>query len=418
MNKFENYKTGKNNLQNNQKDIQAGRRIPQEEQDDRLERFCALMDEWNPDWDTALIFSKVNQYYFTGTMQDGMLVIKNGGERFYFVRRSVERARDESDFMPICPMDGYRDAVAIIGKECGNTYIETEIVTIAILDRLKKYFTFAGIHSLDKAVQMTRSVKSAWELGWIKLSGRLHDELLRTVAPCLLREGMSESDLAAELFEKMIKLGYQGVSRFSMFQSEMVVGQIGFGESSLYPTCVDGPGGSYGMYPAVPTVGSRERKLKKGDLVFIDVGFGVNGYHSDKTQVYMFGAKPPDEAVKAHRMCIEIEKRIAESLVPGNIPSVLYNAIMNSLHGEFKQNFMGYAQRSTKFLGHGIGLHIDELPIIAKGFDEPFAANMVMALEPKKGIHNIGMVGVEDTYIVETCGGRCITGGGSDIVIV
>lgn len=394
------------------------RRVSKEELDERLDRFYNLMNEWNPDWDTALIFSKVNQYYFTGTMQDGLLVIRSDKEKYYFVRRSVERARDESDFMPICPMDGYRDAAAIAGKDCGNTYIEVEIVTVAILERLKKYFTFSGIRSLDRTVLMARSVKSTWELGWMELSGTLHNELLHSTVPGLLREGMSEADFVAELFEKMVKLGYQGLNRFSMFQTEMVVGQIGFGESSLYPTCVDGPGGAYGMCPAVPTVGSRERLLKKGDLVFVDVGFGVNGYHTDKTQVYLFGGNPPAEAAKAHRECIEIEKRMAEHLIPGSIPSKIYHTVMDHLRGDFKTNFMGYAQRNARFLGHGIGLHIDEPPIIADGFDEPLAANMVMALEPKKGIRNIGMVGVEDTYIVESGGGRCITGGGSDIVAV
>jgi Xaa-Pro aminopeptidase len=216
----------------------------------------------------------------------------------------------------------------------------------------------------------------------------------------------------------MIKHGYQGISRFSMFQTEMIVGQIGFGESSLYPTSFDGPGGAYGMYPAVPLVGSRTRKLRKGDSVFVDIAFGMNGYHSDKTQIYLFGGKPTDETVKAHRGCMEVQKNLAEKLKPGAIPSKLYNSIMDGLDIDFKQNFMGFGGRQVRFLGHGVGLHIDEMPVIANGFHEPLAENMVISLEPKKGIADVGMVGVEDTYIVTPDGGKCITGGGRDIILI
>ena len=390
--------------------------ISKKELDDRLKQFRILMNGMNPDWDTAFILSKVNQYYFTGTMQDGLLAIRNNGEKAYFVHRSIERANDESNFSPICAMEGYRDAALVFGKDCGNAYFETEIVTIAILDRLKKHFSFTRIGSLDKVILVARAVKTSYELEWMEIAGKIHDELMISTVPQLLQEGISEAEFTAELYEKMVKKGHQGITRFSMFQTEMIVGQIGFGESSLYPTYFDGPGGAYGMYPAVPSIGSRERLLKKGDLVFVDIGFGMNGYHTDKTQVYLFGGRPSDETLKAHRDCMEIQKRLAESLIPGHIPSVLYNTVMEGLAEDFKINFMGIGNRSVKFLGHGIGLHINEPPVIAKGFDQPFAAGMVMALEPKKGIPAIGMVGVEDTYIVEPGGGRCITGGGRDII--
>jgi Xaa-Pro aminopeptidase len=181
---------------------------------------------------------------------------------------------------------------------------------------------------------------------------------------------------------------------------------------------MDSPGGMKGMCPAVPIIGSRERLLRKGDLVFVDVGFGMYGYNTDRTQVYMFGANPSDEVVNVHRKCIEIEKRAAELLKPGNIPSEIYNKIIDDLDSKFLVNFMGFGKRSVKFLGHGIGLHIDEHPVIANGFNIPLQENMVIALEPKKGIAGVGMVGVEDTYIVTSDGGQCITGGQKDIMVV
>ncbi len=384
---------------------------------ERLIRFRSVMTQIHPDWNTSIILSKINQYYFTGTMQDGMLVIKKEeSQLYYFVRRSCERAKDESSLAFIYSMSSYRDAAAVLGSACGSTYLETEVVTIGILDRLRRHFELGEIHSLDSVIQKVRSVKSPYELDWMRRSGKAHQELLENTVPSLLREGISEADFVADLFEKMVKGGYHGVSRFSMFQTEMVVGQVGFGENSLYPTSFDGPGGTKGMCPAVPLLGSRERKLRRGDLVFVDIGFGMNGYHSDKTQVYQFGGHLTEETIRAHRNCIEVQSRMSAILKPGAIPAEIYKIVMNELSEDFKQNFMGFGKQRVSFLGHGIGLHLNEPPVIAESFHEPLLENMVIALEPKKGISGVGTVGVEDTYIVTPDGGQCITGGGRDII--
>lgn len=234
----------------------------------------------------------------------------------------------------------------------------------------------------------------------------------------MLKEGLSEPGLATAIYSALVEEGHHGVVRFSMFDTEMSIGHIAFGESSIYPTCFNGPGGNYGMCPAVPMVGNRNRKLKKGDLVFVDIGCGVEGYHTDKTMIYMFGKPLPGEALEIHNKCVEIQDNIAAMLKPGAIPSEIYQNITEGLSPEFLQNFMGYGTRQVKFLGHGIGLTIDETPIIAKGFDEPIQENMVFALEPKKGIKDIGMVGIENTFVVSSNGGRCITGNNSGLIQV
>jgi Xaa-Pro aminopeptidase len=91
---------------------------------------------------------------------------------------------------------------------------------------------------------------------------------------------------------------------------------------------------------------------------------------------------------------------------------------MESLSPDFLKNFMGFGERQVKFLGHGIGLTIDELPVLAKGFDEPLHENMVFAIEPKKGIKNVGMVGIENTFVITPQGGRCITGDNPGLMMV
>jgi Xaa-Pro dipeptidase len=392
--------------------------LTKQELENRIAGLRAALTKSNSHWDTAFVINRINQYYLTGTMQDGLFILKKDGTYAYFVRTSYERAKLESPLKNIYQMGSYRDAAKILGEKCGETCIETEVVTIGIMQRLKKHFLIDKINPLDKVLFAIRSVKSPYELYWMEESGRQHKYLLENIVPSILTEGMNEADFTALLFQKMISLGYHGVSRFSRFQTEMVVGQIGFGESSLYPTNFDGPGGMLGMCPAVPVIGNRERLLKKGDLVFVDIGYGVNGYHSDKTQVYMFAAEPSDEVIKAHRFCMDIEQKTANLLKTGSIPSGIYNSVMNEIDDCFSENFMGFESRKVKFLGHGVGLNIDEFPVIANGFDDPLIENTVIALEPKIGIRGIGTVGVEDTYVVTSGGGKCITGGGKEIMAV
>jgi Xaa-Pro aminopeptidase len=393
------------------------RDLTKEEIELRLGRFRAAMDRHNPGWDTAVLVSRINQYYLTGTMQDGLLMIRPDNA-WYFVRRSFERALDESPFPDIHPIQSYREAARIAGVDCGKTFIESEIMTVAILERFNKYFTTQSLGPLDKTILTVRALKTPYELAALEEAGRIHHEILVKVVPELLREGMSELELCNELFQKMMEHGHNGVTRFQAFQSEMGLGQIGFGTSSIYPTSHDGPGGTMGLSAAVPILGSAERRLKKGDTVFVDIGFVIRGYHSDKSQAYIFGAKPTAEMISIQKNCLETEKRTAALIKPGARPSDIYRAVMGGLSEDFKAGFMGYGARQVRFLGHGIGLHVDELPVLAEGFDDPLEENMVLAVEPKKGLRDVGLLGVEDTYVVTRDGGRCITGGGCDILEV
>jgi len=392
--------------------------VPLAELKSRMDRFRARMEAANPDWEIAVIFSKVNLYYFTGTMQEGLLLIPRQDEAVFWVRRSYERALDESRFPQIKPMASFRDAAASIQKMPATVFLEMETVPLAFYQRFQKHFPFAHVRSADAAIGAVRAIKSPFELALMERAGNIHRLVLEERVPGILREGMSEADLCAELFSILIAEGHHGVARFSMFDTEIVVGLIAFGESSIYPTCFNGPGGSYGMSPAAPLLGSRERKLKKGDLVFVDIGCGVEGYHTDKTMTYMFGQAPAGEVVAAHRKCVEIQHEIAALLKPGAVPSQIYQNIMQGLEAGFQENFMGYGRRRVKFLGHGIGLQVDELPVIAEGFDEPLQEGMALAVEPKKGIKDVGMVGIENTFLVAAAGGRCITGTSPGLIAV
>ncbi len=385
-------------------------RVPLKELNSRIARFRKQMDHDYPSWEITAVFSKINVYYFTGTMQEGVLFIPRNDDAVYWVRRSYERAAEESLFPVIKPMESYRDAAVTMKNLPDTVYLEKEIVPIAMLQRFQKYFPFSIVESADLQISKIRSIKSNYELALMEESGKIHQRVTEELVPGLLREGMSELEFFSDLYSTLIHEGHHGVARFGMFDTESILGQIAFGESSIFPTSFNGPGGNYGMSPAVPIHGSRDRKLLKGDLVFVDVACGIEGYHTDKTMTYMFGKSLPDEAIQIHLQCVDIQNKIASMLKPGSIPSVIYNEILGELSPVFLENFMGFGTRKVKFLGHGIGLTIDEMPVIANGFDEPIQQGMVFAVEPKKGIHRIGMVGIENSFVVTPHGGRSITG--------
>ena len=385
-------------------------KVPASELNGRMQCFRSRMDCENPDWELAIIFSAVNLYYFTGTIQDGMLLIPRRDAAVFWVRRSYARATDESCFPQIRPMQSYRNAAEAMGTIPGTVYLEAEHVSLDRYMRLCKYFAFTDPRPVDGVVSDIRSVKSPYERELMEHAGRIHRRVLEDLAPGILREGMSEADFTSELYTVMVREGHHGIVRFGMSGAEVMLGLIGFGENSLYPTYLDSPGGNAGMSPAVPLLGSRDRKLRKGDLVFCDIGCGYHGYHTDKTMTYVFGGTLPDEAIAIHRKCVAIQDQIVPLLVPGAIPSEIYETVTADLGPAFLENFMGYGDRSVQFLGHGIGLEIAENPVIARGFDKPLAEGMVIALEPKKGIPGIGMVGTENTFLVTPQGGRSITG--------
>ena len=368
------------------------------------------MERDYPDWEMAAVFGRVNQFYFCGTMQDGLLLIPREADPVYWVRRSYERARAESLFPDIRPMQSFRDIAKAMGKIPDTCNIEAELVPIALLDRFRKHIPVKSFASLDRQLAYVRAVKSPYEIDLMRKSGEIHRHVLDDIVPLILREGMSEAELGCELHSALIEEGHHGIVRFSMFGNEIVLGQIAFGEHSLASTSFNGPGGAVGLSAAVPLLGSRDRRLGKGDLVFLDVGCGYEGYHTDKTTIYQFGAPLPEKAVRAHLTCLEIQQKMASLLRPGVTPDEIYRKVIAEISDEYQKDFMGYAGRQVPFLGHGVGLEVDEYPVIAEGFDEPLSVGMAIALEPKIGISGVGMVGVENTFLVRPGGGESITG--------
>jgi len=271
----------------------------------------------------------------------------------------------------------------------------------------------------DAILTRLRSVKSEWELSKMRLCGQRHHRCLYSELPQVIRPGMTEREIAIKAWEVFFAAGHQGLMRMSAFGEEIFLGHVAVGDSANYPSVFNGPVGLLGAHPAIPQMGYAGKVFKKGNLLTVDIGFSLEGYHTDKTQVMFAGslADLPGAARDGHSFCCDVQAWLAEHLKPGAIPSELFAHCMDWVSkSKFTDGFMAMGGNKVRFLGHGIGLFIDEFPVIARGFDEPLQAGMVLALEPKFGIREIGMVGVENTFEVTEQGGRCLTGHEFDMV--
>ena len=105
--------------------------VPATELTARMARFRAEMDRRCSGWSVAVISEKVNLYYFTGTIQDGLLLVPRDGDAIFWVRKSYERAQCESLFADIRQMKSFRDAAAATGPITGPVYLELDSVTLA-----------------------------------------------------------------------------------------------------------------------------------------------------------------------------------------------------------------------------------------------------------------------------------------------
>ena len=393
------------------------RPVPASELEKRLQAFRQAMDKAHPGWEMAAINHKIAMYYFTGTMQEGVLLIRPQ-DAILWVRRSYDRACNESHFDDIRPMRSFREAAAYYGKAPKIMYMEARKATVDWERLLRKYFAFEEIGSIDGVLQDLRMVKSKYELEMMATSGAIHETVLDVVAPGMIRGGVSEAQLAIELYSEMVMRGSHGIARFNLPMGEEVIGIAAFGKSGLVRTAFDGPGGTNGTCIAVQSIGNAFRKLQPGRLVYLDIPCGFDGYHTDKTVVYYYGDIKKDEQAQkiltAQERCLELEQEVVSMMAPGVTVESLYLRTMAKFNNVYGDGFMN----GGKFLGHSIGLVMDEAPAIAKGFTQQLQPGMVFAVEPKIALPGLGLVGTENTYVITERGAQSLTGRSHGLRIV
>ena len=397
--------------------------LPKTEIQTRLNRLQTLLEKLCPTVDGLMLFSRLNIYYCTGTLANGIFWLPKEGDPTLFVRKGIERAIVESPHIHAVPFRSYSELLPAIGKNTAITRIAAEKNTLPwhLGEMLQQKCPSVQFVSGEGIINSARAIKTAYELDLMRLAGERHRASMCDIFPTRMKAGMSELELSHILLNIMLERGHGGLSRLNAFGEEVFLGHLTVGENGAYPSYYNGPLGVLGQHPANPFAGSAGHIWQKNMIVSVDIGFFLEAYQTDKTQVY-FSGKPadiPPAAQKAHDFCLRIEEDTAKALVPGAIPSALYlTALERADKAGYAKTFMGHAGNQVPFIGHGIGLAIDEPPVLARRFDKPLEPGMTLALEPKITVPGIGMVGSENTYIVADGGAEPLTGPPLPIICV
>lgn len=352
----------------------------------------------------CLITQNVDLYYFTGSLQTGYLLIPSEGDARYFVRRSVVRAQEEA-CVQVEAMGSFRD----LGKRMLELYpllnapqrsiaAEFDVLPVQQFQRMQGLLPNTEWKDGSAWIRETRMVKSAYELTRIREAARATDAALEA-AVARLQPGMSELELMAGIEYDLRLQGHSGVMRMRGYNQEVITGMVGAGEAAAKPSYFDGPAGGLGLTPAIPQSASR-RAIRRDEPILIDIGCCIDGYVIDQTRTVVIGSLP-DDLQRAYETAEEILRQTEAQLRPGTLCEQLYmNSLQIAHDAGLSEHFMGFGADQVRFLGHGIGLEVDELPVLAKGFSYPLQPGMVLAIEPKFTFPGRGVVGIENSYVV------------------
>ncbi|MBN2126305.1 MAG: aminopeptidase P family protein, partial [Deltaproteobacteria bacterium] len=244
-------------------------------------------------------------------------------------------------------------------------------------------------------------VKDPLEQSLIRGAARMGDRLLEEI-PRLLEESETETDLAARAEFFYRRLGHPGVTRVRGFNIQATTGHIAAGASSALPSASPGPtgGGGYGPYLSQ---GAAPVRISPREPILVDYLASVEGYYADQARIFSIGELPARFS-EAHRVMIEIQETLALKGLPGARAGDLYGmALEIAKKAGLGEYFMGHPQ-PVPFVGHGIGLELDEWPVIAKNSQHILEEGMVIALEPKVVFPGQGVLGIEDTFLVSERG--------------
>lgn len=183
---------------------------------------------------------------------------------------------------------------------------------------------------------------------------------------------------------------------------ELNLGSVICGDNADNPSPYDFSMGGEGADPSLP-VGADGMTMKPGTTVMVDMNGGFNGYQTDMTRCWSIG-EVSELAVRAHDCSCRILHRLEEIGRAGLPVSDMYVAAVEMARAEnLHEYFMGHAHKAG-FIGHGVGIELNEMPVVMERNHEPLQAGMTIALEPKFVIPHVGAVGIENTYLVTETG--------------
>lgn len=378
--------------------------------------------------DLALFLQNADLYYLTGTAMDATLAVPAapGGESpgtgpapLLFVRRGVGRAREESPW-PVIPFRSFREIPAAMGERGLRSPkvlgLELDVLPYATALRIAGYFPGVTLADATPVLRRLRALKSPYEVECIRRAAQMQAGLPEQIRRWL-RPGVTELEFSAELERFLRRQGHQGIARMRGLNNEVFVGAVAAGVNALRTSKMDSPCGGPGLGPATPS-GAGRHAIQPGEPVLVDLVGTCEGYMSDQTRMAVLGP-PPAEVARAHEAMLRVQEVILSHLRPGVAWEVPYQAAMEeAARLGYTETFLGTEGERVKFVGHGIGLELDEYPFLAPGFVEPLEAGMVIAIEPKVSLPGVGVIGIENTFFLGPEGPERLTLPSDELIVI
>ena len=330
--------------------------------------------------DAILITTNVNLFYVSGRIFSGAAYVRPEGDPLFFVRRPVGLKGGNVIYI--------RKPEEIAGhlQQRGipmpaKLFLETDSISYNEYRRYEKIFDPRVVCNGTQLLRGVRSIKTIYEIG----------RIMRSI----------------EIERESRRLGSLGIFRIFGQSMEIFMGSLLAGDNADAPSPYDFALGGAGLDASLP-VGGNGTPLTDGTSVMVDMGGNFTGYMTDMTRVFSVG-KLTDRAYRAHDTALEIQRRIEQTAAPGVPAADLYNlAVRIAADAGLSDYFMGHRQQAG-FIGHGIGIEINEAPVLAPRSKEALVPGMVFALEPKFVIPSVGAVGIENSFLVTDNGVEKLT---------
>jgi Xaa-Pro aminopeptidase len=367
--------------------------------------------------EALLVVQKMDLYYLSGTTQDGLLFLPLEGKPLLMIKREYERAKVESPIKEVVLLKSLRDIPSLI-QTIWNRLPHSLGLEFDLLP-VKDYFKFQellpGMRFMDSSgvLRETRKIKSPFEIDLMRRAGEIGKKVYQE-ARKILRKGMTEIEFGGLLEAAAKRYGHEGLLRVRSFNYEAYTWHVLSGPAGGIVSQSDSPMGGLGLSPAFP-VGASLRSMKSHEPILVDFGTCYHGYQADETRMFSIG-KLRQKFIDAYNACQEIYDALLEEVRPGaDCEAIFVKSLRLAEKLGYKESYLGPPGLQTHFIGHGIGLELNELPFIAKGQSYPLEQGMTFAVEPKIVFPGEGSVGLENTLVVTEKGYEILTPVGQEI---
>jgi Xaa-Pro dipeptidase len=363
--------------------------------------------------DAALLGYSRSLLYYTGTTQPSLLVVTPDRYRL-LVSSGFDRALEESSIPrdAIAPGNGYGAASELLdswGVREGQLGLELDILPAKAYLQISRLFPGFRIADAAKLVLDQRKRKSPEEVELIRQACQiLHQGHLRILE--VLREGMTELELSAEVEDAQRRAGHEGLYFIRQPDFFMGRGPLASGENLARIAGKVRSISGGGLTPSIP-MGATRRAIERGDLVVVDIPTHWHGYHSDQSRTYAVGP-PRGDGAAIYAKLRDVADRVVEAMKPGVSCGELYRLAFSAAgDAGIGDRFMrlGRDPEPVPFIGHGIGLELNEPPLLARESEEPLEEGTVVTLEIETGGSPCEVTKLEDMLLVTPHGAQFLS---------